>query len=203
MKSSQLIVEIVVLLSLNIAWIRCETQREMTLVVGPGQVECLHENIGSTENIDFEYQVIDGGQGELDINFDLSLGDRTFFSDIKSGDNFHRIEREDHQGGEFKFCFDNTISHFNSKTVFFELVAEDPDRQSDEGEIEGTFFYFWIVTRQMLTLQFSLYTHTQTIMSLTTKTVFHLTSSIRWKLRTSMRLSVRCASTWRKHVRSR
>lgn len=134
MELSQL-VKLIVFLSLNLPWIQCDTQREMTLIVGPKTVECLYEKIGSNENIDFEYQVIDGGQGDLDINFELSLGERQFYSDVKSSDNFHRIEREDHQGGDFKFCFDNTGSSFNSKTVFFELVSEDPDRQPSEGMV--------------------------------------------------------------------
>lgn len=37
-----------------------------------------------------------------------------------------------HPGGDYQFCFDNTISHFNSKTVFFELIIEDPNNPSDD-----------------------------------------------------------------------
>jgi protein ERP2 len=33
------------------------------------------------------------------------------------------------------FCFDNTISHFNSKTVFFELIIEDPNNPNDENDV--------------------------------------------------------------------
>lgn len=40
-----------------------------------------------------------------------------------------------HPGGEYTFCFDNTISHFNSKTVFFELIIEDPNNPSDENDV--------------------------------------------------------------------
>lgn len=40
--------------------------------------------------IDIEYQVIDGGQGDLDINFDLALDGRVLFADYKKSDNIHR-----------------------------------------------------------------------------------------------------------------
>lgn len=49
---------------------------------------------------------------------------------------------QNHKGGEIKFCFDNSISHFNSKTIFFELLQEDPDNPTaDDGnpisDLEG------------------------------------------------------------------
>jgi protein ERP2 len=33
------------------------------------------------------------------------------------------------------FCFDNTGSHFNAKTVFFELIIEDPNNPADENDV--------------------------------------------------------------------
>lgn len=43
---------------------------------------------------------------------------------------FNRFEQQ-HNAGEYRFCFDNTISTFSTKTVFFELLLEDPDNPSD------------------------------------------------------------------------
>jgi p24 family protein gamma-2 len=128
----EIIIQILAIVTL-VPSILCEIQREMTLIVAPKTVECLYEDIPTNFNIEFEYQVIDGGQGELDINFYIALGEKVYFSDVKSSDNFHRIENEEHDGGNFKFCFDNSISHFNSKTVFFELVTEDPENPQSEG----------------------------------------------------------------------
>lgn len=51
----------------------------------------------------------------------------------------HRYEQR-HEGGEIKFCFDNTISQFNSKTIFFELLQEDPDNPAEAdsfSDLEG------------------------------------------------------------------
>lgn len=59
------------------------------------------------------------------------------FADFKKSDNIHRYEQP-HAGGDFMFCFDNTISHFNSKTVFFELIIEDPNNPQDENDVLGS-----------------------------------------------------------------
>lgn len=76
--------------------------------------------------------MIDGGHGDLDINFELSIDGRIIYVDYKKSDNIHRFEQL-HPAGDYKFCFDNTISHFNRKTVFFELLIEDPDNPISDG----------------------------------------------------------------------
>jgi len=115
-------------------------EREMTIHVNAKERECFFEKIEPNFIIDIEYQVIDGGHGDLDINFELLLNGRVIFVDYKKSDNIHRYEQK-HPGGEVKFCFDNTISTFNRKTVFFELLQEDPDNPvSDEvqfSDLEG------------------------------------------------------------------
>lgn len=55
---------------------------------------------------------------------------------------FLRSYEQKHAGGEVKICFDNTISTFNRKTVFFELLQEDPenplmDEQTQFSDLEG------------------------------------------------------------------
>jgi protein ERP2 len=34
--------------------------------------------------------------------------------------------------GDYRMCWDNTFSHFNSKTVFFEIIVESDDDDDDE-----------------------------------------------------------------------
>jgi protein ERP2 len=94
--------------------------------VNAGDRECFYERVEENHIIDIEYQVIDGGHGDLDINFELSVDNRIIYVDYKKSDNIHRFEQP-HPAADYKFCFDNTISHFNRKTVFFELLTEDPD----------------------------------------------------------------------------
>ena len=31
------------------------------------------------------------------------------------------------EDGDYKFCLDNSFSHFSSKVVFFEILTDDPD----------------------------------------------------------------------------
>ncbi|KAL7012152.1 hypothetical protein ACKWTF_014658 [Chironomus riparius] len=108
--------------------------REMTIIVNAKEKECFYESVPANHIIDMEYQVIDGGQGDLDINFDVTSNGRVLHADFKKSDNIYRMDKP-HSGGEYQFCFDNTISHFNSKTVFFELIIEDPNAQNDDNDV--------------------------------------------------------------------
>ncbi|XP_017156121.1 transmembrane emp24 domain-containing protein 5 [Drosophila miranda] len=102
--------------------------KEMTVYVDAGKTECLYHSVKQGETIDFEYQVIDGGHGDLDISFTLldPIG-LVIVSDFKKPENMHRhdVEKE----GDYRFCFDNSFSMFNRKTVFFELIVE---REGDQ-----------------------------------------------------------------------
>ncbi|XP_021916427.1 transmembrane emp24 domain-containing protein 5-like isoform X2 [Zootermopsis nevadensis] len=70
--------------------------------------------------------VIDGGQGEIDISFYLATpSGRIVVSDLKKPENSHRIEASEE--GDYRICWDNTFSNFNSKTVFFEIIVESND----------------------------------------------------------------------------
>ncbi|XP_017050929.1 transmembrane emp24 domain-containing protein 5 [Drosophila ficusphila] len=97
--------------------------KEMTVYVDALKSECLYHTVRQGETIDFEYQVIDGGHGDLDISFTLMdpIG-LVIVSDFKKPENVHRhdVTKE----GDYRFCFDNTFSMFNRKTVFFELIVE-------------------------------------------------------------------------------
>lgn len=54
------------------------------------------------------------------LHFFISSPALNFFQ-FKS-DNIHRLTSK--RDADYKFCFDNTISTFNRKTVFFELIIE-------------------------------------------------------------------------------
>lgn len=81
-------------------------------------------------------QVIDGGHGDLDITFYLAEPTgRVLFADFKKSENNHRVDAQ--LDGDYRFCFDNTFSSYNAKTVFVELIVEedgddDGDRWGDE-----------------------------------------------------------------------
>uniref|UniRef100_A0A182M7X7 Separase n=1 Tax=Anopheles culicifacies TaxID=139723 RepID=A0A182M7X7_9DIPT len=105
-------------------------QKEMTVSISPGNVDCFFETAKAGQTIDIEYQVIDGGHGDLDISFELAeVTGRTIFADYKKSDNIHRFPVP--YDGEYKFCFDNSFSRANSKTVFFELIIEREGEQEE------------------------------------------------------------------------
>lgn len=43
-------------------------------------------------------------------------------NEYKRSENIHRVYAE--KEGDYQFCFDNSFSTFNSKTIFFELIIE-------------------------------------------------------------------------------
>ncbi|XP_046406127.1 transmembrane emp24 domain-containing protein 5-like [Ischnura elegans] len=98
-------------------------EREMTVNIEAGRKECFFQNLKIGQVLDLEYQVIDGGQGEIDISFQLySPNDRNIITEYKKPESSHRYTVE--EDGDHQLCFDNTISRFNSKTVFFELIID-------------------------------------------------------------------------------
>lgn len=112
--------------SLLIPGIQCEavySQREITVRIEPGAVECFYERAQKNQIIDFEYQVIDGGHGDLDISFELqNPNGHSIITEYKKSDNIHRFDAI--IDGDYRYCFDNSFSTFNAKTVFFELIIE-------------------------------------------------------------------------------
>lgn len=107
----------------------------MTVSIEPGRIECFYEVVKTSQVIDLEYQVIDGGHGDLDISFQLQNPDGfTIVQDYKKSDNIHRQAAQ--TDGDHRFCFDNSFSSFNRKTVFFEIIIEDEGDQklNDDNE---------------------------------------------------------------------
>ncbi|KAK7078266.1 hypothetical protein SK128_016597 [Halocaridina rubra] len=108
-----------------------DIERELTVEVKPGAEECFYEMIKSGETVDIEYQVIDGGQGELDINFYIAGPTGVILiQDLRKGEGTHRTTITEE--GDYKICWDNSFSHFNSKTVFFGLMIENDYDDDDD-----------------------------------------------------------------------
>ena len=68
-------------------------EREMTVNVEAGKEECFYEDVAAGNTLTVEYQVIDGGSGqlaELDINFRIvnSRG-QPIFAEFKKPDGAH------------------------------------------------------------------------------------------------------------------
>lgn len=108
-------------------------QRELTVRIEPGAIECFYERSQKNQVIDFEYQVIDGGHGDLDISFELqNPNGHPMVTEYKKSDNIHRFDVL--VDGDYRYCFDNSFSSFNTKTVFFELIIEWDGEQGGAGK---------------------------------------------------------------------
>lgn len=117
---------------LSISTINC-IEKELTVNVDPGKEDCFYQHAKKGEAIEIDYQVIDGGHGDLDITFHLvDPTGRILISDFKKPENSHRADAL--LDGDYKFCFDNSFSSYNTKTVFFELIiaAEDDAEWASE-----------------------------------------------------------------------
>ncbi|XP_045116784.1 transmembrane emp24 domain-containing protein 1-like [Portunus trituberculatus] len=103
-----------------------DIEREMTVEVKAGTEECFYETIKAGETLDVEYQVIDGGQGELDIDFYLAgQTGEILLQDLRRSEGNHRTTISEE--GDYRICWDNTFSHFNTKTVFFGITVESDE----------------------------------------------------------------------------
>lgn len=111
------------------------TEKEMTISIEPRREECFYQNVVKGQVIDVEYQVIDGGHGELDINFHLaSPSGKIIVSDFKKPENSHRTEVT--EDGDYKICWDNSFSHISRKTVFFEIIIESEDEENESWDFD-------------------------------------------------------------------
>lgn len=111
-------------------------EKEITISVDPRKEDCYFQSAKKGETIDIEYQVIDGGHGDLDITFHIAdPTGRILVADFKKPENNHQVEAE--LNGDYKFCFDNTFSSYNAKTIFFELIVDNgEDDQWNDGNVD-------------------------------------------------------------------
>lgn len=73
------------------------------------------------------------------FSFELAEpGGRIVYADFKKSDNIHRHKASSE--GDYRFCFDNTFSSFNKKTVFFEIIIETEDGSPDNDDWNSDIF---------------------------------------------------------------
>jgi len=104
---------------------------EFTVSIEPGKDECFFVPVVKDVYLEIDYQVIDGDQGELDIDFHLnSPTGRRLIMESRKSDSTHRTKITEE--GDYQICFDNTFSIFSVKTVFFEVSTESEDSADED-----------------------------------------------------------------------
>ncbi|GAB0099356.1 Transmembrane emp24 domain-containing protein [Sergentomyia squamirostris] len=129
---------VIAILFLVVKLISASFNKEMTTTIEAGKKECFFQHVKLGETIDLDYQVIDGGHGDLDVSFELfdPMG-KVILVDYKRSDNIHRHEAT--VSGDYRFCFDNSFSSFNRKTVFFELIVESEVSEDEDNDLKDVF----------------------------------------------------------------
>jgi len=103
---------------------------DLTIHVPAGSVECFYQPIKDEKTLEIEYQVIAGG--DLDIDFRVSSPNgKVLFAEGRKNDGVHTVEEA--EAGDYEICFSNKFSHISSKTVFFEIIL-DSDLEDDDDE---------------------------------------------------------------------
>lgn len=104
---------------------------DLTVHVPPGSVECFYQTVKNEKTLEIEYQVIAGG--DLDIDFRVSSpSGKVLLAEARKNDGVHTVEEA--EAGDYELCFSNKFSHLSSKTVFFEIILDSDIEDEDEDE---------------------------------------------------------------------
>jgi p24 family protein gamma-1 len=104
---------------------------ELTILIPANQRECFHQQLETGKTIEIEYEVLAGG--DMDINYWFySPTNRVLHTDFKKGDGHQTLKLE--ETGEYRLCFDNSFSRFSQKQVYFSLRPTYDENQSHDDE---------------------------------------------------------------------
>jgi protein ERP2 len=102
---------------------------ELTVLIPANNRECFHQILETGKTIEIEYEVLAGG--DLDINYWFySPTNRILQSDFKKRDGHQTIKLE--ETGEYRFCLDNSFSRFSQKQVYFSLRPVNEEGQNGQ-----------------------------------------------------------------------
>lgn len=86
--------------------------------------QCFYEHIGKDVNTVVEYQVVTGGNYDVDMVMKSPTGKVLYQEQKKQYDSFnHKAEKE----GVYEVCFSNEFSTFTHKVVFVDWQVGDEE----------------------------------------------------------------------------
>ncbi|XP_072025926.1 transmembrane emp24 domain-containing protein 1-like isoform X2 [Amphiura filiformis] len=122
-----LISNIVIILTLLLGFC-LSIEHDLTIIVPAGRRECFNQHIREGQTFDFEFQVIEGG--DMDINFILRTpSNRAMATEARKQEGIYTYDTK--ETGEYLFCFDNSFSRMSEKIVYFDIEL-DYDDQDEE-----------------------------------------------------------------------
>ncbi|XP_074661094.1 transmembrane emp24 domain-containing protein 3-like [Tubulanus polymorphus] len=91
---------------------------ELTFELPDNAKQCFHEDLDAGVKATIEFQVITGGNYDVDMELFSPSGQILYRDQKKQYDSFTWTTAEK---GTFKFCFSNEFSTFTHKTVYFDF----------------------------------------------------------------------------------
>ncbi|XP_062504198.1 transmembrane emp24 domain-containing protein 5-like [Corticium candelabrum] len=92
-----------------------------------GREECFFQDVPKDSTTEIEYQVIEGG--DMDIDFSLyGVNGHVIRTDRRQADGMHTVNSD--KEGLVQFCFGNTFSRVTEKIVFIDIGVNRDDDDS-------------------------------------------------------------------------
>uniref|UniRef100_A0A5S6Q857 GOLD domain-containing protein n=1 Tax=Trichuris muris TaxID=70415 RepID=A0A5S6Q857_TRIMR len=95
---------------------------ELTFELPDNQVQCYYEEIGKGVDFVLEFQVITGGQYDVDLAVESPSGQKLFSETRKQ---FGSFSWKTVESGTYKVCFSNEFSTFSHKMVYMDWQVGD------------------------------------------------------------------------------
>lgn len=106
---------------------------EMTFELPDNIKQCFHEHIEKGVKCNLEYQVITGGNYDIDVEI-IGVNGQVLHKDSRKQYDSYTWTTE--VTGEYKFCFSNEFSTFTHKTVYFDFQVGDEKPLHGDGKME-------------------------------------------------------------------
>lgn len=115
--------------------------QHLIIIIPAGDVTCFYKQVYQNEVIVVDFNVVGSTYGGMYINFHLLDEDgEEIVTDFNMPENEHKIVAATE--GIYKFCFDNGVSAYSTKTVAFDLVIENEKVDIEAtGNTTGPFAY--------------------------------------------------------------
>lgn len=119
------------LLTFLIVFFKFTKGTELTFELPDSAKECFHEEIKKNTSVNVEFQVVTGGQYDVDVTVE-DPKKKIIYKQIKMQFDSHSFTAE--HTGVYVICFSNEFSTFSHKLVYFDLQVGDEQPLPGVGE---------------------------------------------------------------------
>ncbi|CAF1237552.1 unnamed protein product [Rotaria magnacalcarata] len=100
---------------------------ELTFELPDNAKECFHDNLKIDSHFTLEFQVITGGNYDVDLELQSPTG-KILYRETKK--QYDQIDKTTEEAGVYQFCFSNEFSTFTHKTIYIDWKVDgDPEHE--------------------------------------------------------------------------